>query len=323
MSAYHELQRDGRLGPVGAEMLYRAARAAARHGRFRPGEGDVWDENAVHELASDVLTAGGTRMLTSLMLRATDDPSLERLMFRAVTNHLRDRDRREGHGPLVRSLKDVVSDDSNPLFGVETPSGLAWTLPTVGMEVWSGDLRQLIRAALEVTDVSIIRWRHSARRSPVAKRSSLVRVMSGVIEEAGGPIPYTTMVEVVEHRFALTPPPLTLELDDEPAPAEPAATPADLAEASETATAIFDQLTERERRTLHFYEEGSTTVRELAEILQMSKSTTANTVGRLKAALADALAEDPNPEHVLLALGDLVDVWTTQTGMSSETDEHS
>lgn len=323
MSAYLELQHNGRLGPDGAAMLYRATATAARRGRFRPAAGRTWDRDAVHEAAAGALAKGGSKMLSSLLIRATDDESLERLLVAAVTNHMRDRDRRENHGPLIRSLTDAANDEANELTAVETSAGRAWTLPGVGHEAWAGDRSELVAAAYTVTDVALLRWRSETRRSPVAERASLVAVMSAVIGAAGSPVTYTTMAEVIENRFALMPPPLLVDLDHDPGPVDPDATPEELASASEDAIALFDQLTDRERLTLHLYEEGTTTVRDLADLLGVGKSTAANTVNRLKQVLGGALASHPDPETVLMALGDLIDAWTARSGPSSGTGDPS
>lgn len=319
MSAYLELQRDGRLGPAGADLLYRATATAVRRGRFRPQEGQHWDAGAVHTAAADTLVAGGSRLLTSLLIRATDDDSLGRLMVAAATNHLRDRDRREHRGPLIRALSNAVADDANDLRAIETPAGRCWTLPTVSQDMWAGDRTELVAAAFSVVDISLLRWRSDRRRSPIAERASLVAVMTRVIEAAGGPVPYTTMAEVIEHRFSLASPPLLIDLDDEPGPVEPETTPEEQASAALDAEVIFEQLTDRERWVLHLYEEGETTVRELANQIGVSKSTAANTVNRLKQLLAGSLDESTDGLATLQALGDLIDDWTRRQGPTSET----
>jgi DNA-directed RNA polymerase specialized sigma24 family protein len=314
VSAYLELQQTGRLGEAGAELLYRVAGAAVRHGRFPPPRGGRWTEEDIEEVAHDFLVTGGSKRLTTLFLRATDDASLERLLFRAVTNHLRDEARRRDHGPLLRALTEAANDASNLLEMVDTPVGRAFTGSGVSGEAWAGDECVLISAALEVTDVKLLRWRSSSRRSPVAERESLVAVLSAVVEAAGRPVPADVMLRVVAWRFGLHPTPTLVDLDDEPEPAASQPDPAEAASVSEAAGAIFDQLSGRERLALLYHD---LPVRELADVLGTGKSTAANVLGRVRAHLASALADD-DVDEVVTELVEMIADWTERDGSSSD-----
>ena len=298
MSAFLELQRAGGFGPdtpQAAALLYRTVRRVVRRYSYPPPSGHVWSEDAVHEAAHDFLVGPrGLQRVTALYLRATDDSSLERLLWTAVHNYLRDQARATDQGALHRRLTELVAG-SVRLVALHQPVA-AWALPTTAdRPAWAGDERELVEAAWAVEDVTVVRWR-SARRSPAADAESLLRILVAVAERAGAPVPTAVMTRVLMQRFALTATPAVIELDDEPFElSAPQRSPADEVIASAEAAAVFAQLGERERLALAYLDEG---VRAIGERLGVSKSTAATIKRRTEQVLAATIQNDEDIDAV-------------------------
>lgn len=314
MSAYLELQSTGRVGPEFYGLLMRTVAAAVRAGRYPPPDGNAWRPDDIRDVAHGFLTdANALRRLTGLHLRAVDDVSLGRLVWTAVVNLLRDRARRTDRGAFHRKLDDLIARDDNDLDKIDTPAGQAVTLPGMGHEPWNGDERQLAAAAYDVDDVRILRWRSAARRSPLAQAASLVEVMAAIVGAADAPVLLPVLQRAMETRFTLAAPPVIVDIDDEPLAGGD--DPADVALTREAAADVFDQLTERERTALAYFD---LPVRELSKRMDVSKSTAGNVRARLEAILTSTLIDDDDPEATLAELREVALDWTRRHGPTSE-----
>lgn len=294
MSAYLELMRDGVLGSAGAQMLYDVVVAVAHFDRLRPLDGSQrWTQETTIEVAHDFLTDERTpRRLAAILLRATDDSSLQRLLEAAVRNYVRDRLRSTDHGAFRRKLRDVLEDDDR-VRRRDEPPGEAWVLSqTPDMDPWSGDPATFDAAAWSV-DALMLRWRSRSRRDPVTDRESLVNVCVAVIEAAGRPVLTTTLTEVGMRRFSLANSPVLVDLDDEPSVDGPTVTD-DVVLAAEVEE-ILGQLTDAELVILVHWE---LSVRELGEVLRLGKSATSVRVGKLETKLTQLLGGREDGEAI-------------------------
>ena len=313
MSAYLELMRDGMLGPAGAEMLYDVVATVAHFDRLRPLDGsERWTSETTIEVAHEFLTDERTpRRLTAILLRATDDTSLQRLLEAAVRNYVRDRLRSTDHGAFRRKLRDVLEGDER-ITRRDQPPGEAWMLSdTPDVEPFTGDPATFDAAAWSV-DAPLLRWRSESRRDPVTDRDSLAEVCMSVIDAAERPVLTNTLVEVGMRRFALANSPVLIDLDDEPSLDGP--TVADEVVTDTQAEEILSQLTDSERVMLVHWE---LSVRELGQVLGLGKSATSVRVGRLEARLTQLLGGRGDGEAVWDALmRSAHGWWESRTGSS-------
>ena len=115
MTPREEILRDGRLGPEGAELLYRTVWLVAVGNRFPPPEGSSgWDGTAVGEVAHDFIRdQRGPKRLLDVAVRSVDDRSFERLLEAAVLNFLRDMARGTDLGKLIVRLKEILRDEKD------------------------------------------------------------------------------------------------------------------------------------------------------------------------------------------------------------------
>jgi hypothetical protein len=305
VSAYLELRNSGRLGDDGAALLYRTAAAVIRFDRLPPpSDHPVWTQDAVREVAHDFLAdPRTTRRLSTIMLRATDDDSLGRLLEAAVRNYLRDRSRQSDHGAFRRRLREVLSA-SEALEVIALPVGEAWTTPQVGGAAppYTGSAASLDAAAWSI-ETPIVRWRSEARRSPT-DAAGLAAVAEAVIETAGAPITTDVLVEVGLRRFSLANTPAVADLDDDPPAGDPL--PDELVADRAVAAEAFEQLTARERQLLRVWDQP---VRDVANAIGLGRSAAAVAVRRLEALLTELLDQHADPDTVWVELQHLAHAW--------------
>lgn len=308
MSAYLELRTTGALGPAGAQLLYDTTAAVIRFDRLPPPPSQpAWTADDVREVAHNFLTDDGTpRRLASLLLRATDDDSLSRLLEAAVRNFLRDQARRTDLGAFRRRLREVLSDAAG-IQRVDTPLGEAWVVGTVDAQAppYTGDAAALDGAAWSI-EAPLVRWRSESRRSPIADAEALAAVATAVIESADAPIPTGTLTEVGLRRFSLAATPAVQDLDDEPA-ARGAVTTDVLVTDRQAALDAFLQLSDRERRLLTVWNQP---VRQIADEIGLGHSATAVAVRRLEALLTELLDQVESSDEVWTELQHLAHAWS-------------
>jgi hypothetical protein len=310
-----ELLDTGRLGPAGAQLLYRTVRAVASgHGFPPPGGRSAWDDDAITEIAHDFLADGRTpRRLTHLVVHAVDDESFNRLLHRMVLNFLRDLGRRTEIGRLMLRLRDVLarSDD----FVAEADD--RWRLASQPSTPSGVAPAALAAAAAVETHVDVPRWsRQTRRRPPVADAPSLERLCRRVLDVAAGTVPLDQLAQSIAPRLGLAPTPLAQAVDDHD-PFERIATTqhADAVIDSMRAAEIFATLSRRERLLLAA---AGTPVRDLRSIIGLGPSQAAELQARLRALLALELQDDENYEDVFFHLVDRAKAWASQatTGQS-------
>ncbi len=306
-----ELIEDGTLGPAGAELLYGAVAAVAHARRFPPPEGhDVWGRGAVQEVAHDFLTGPrGVKRLADLLLRSVDESTFASLLHTAVLNALRDRGRRTDFGALVLRVTEVLSDSDQ--FRRDASDRTKWTLasgPDGPSVVSTGALAE---AAASVRDVTIPRWSSPTRRSPIADRDSIERILASVLAAAHGSLTAAELARGCEHRLDGRRVPLTVELD-----VLEALPPDDLGSATEDDTLdrivagqVFSGLSDQERLLLATFDRP---VRAAASQVGVGHSQTAVLRKRLVEHLRTEIGDDPDAEGVFSALIALTEDWFRQ-----------
>lgn len=317
MSAFLELQQTGEIGEQTYTMLHDVAGGVVRtHNYPAPSGNEYWTKDEEWELVNEFLTGDrGLQRVITLFVKATDEHSLRNLAAAAIRNHLIDQFRNTDRGHLYQRLTDVIDDWD----GLETfPTAAGPACRRVGAatdEIWSGTIRPLVMAAADVGDIRIERWRKAARRSPIADRESIARIIEAVLDQAEAAVLLSDLAEVMEARFALVRTPLVIELDDEPALEPSAADDTDREALTFTAAEeIFDQLSRKERILLAHYND---TLRELEPLLDVSKSHAGNLRNDLESKLKGMLASANDPEATLTELRTMAGTWTHECGISS------
>ena len=213
MTAFGELAFTGEIGPVTFELLRRLCRQYTRRHSFPPVGGHrTWTDDAVDDLRGELLAEKGPVLVLNCYLRATDDPSLERLLLAAIGNYLKDEAKKTERGKLRRRLGTLLEQDPRFLRVRASSAGTAgWALtggpdaPTaVGFEV-------VQRAAVSVRGVAITRL-NPAGPTPRAAREALLAVAHAVLTAARGTVTDELLARAVESRFALLPQPSFVEL---------------------------------------------------------------------------------------------------------------
>jgi DNA-binding CsgD family transcriptional regulator len=315
VSAREEL-RHGRLGPDFAVMLYRCVRVAGRAHNFPPPEGQPgWTAEAAIETGHEFLrSANVQRRLVEIAMLADDDEQLARILTQAVVNSLREQARRTAKGRLIRRLKKVLGDDGR--FAVVPPgtpgAGNVMLVGAATTEPFGGRERDLLAAALNVKDVTVVRWRSDTQREgPLSDRDSLLKVAEAVLGMADASLRWADLAAVIGSRFGVDPRgvPATTPVDDidgagavawrfGPDPQEPGQEL--LRQAA--AQAVLEQLTGRERLVLAWL---ASPVRTIADRTGLAVSTAGVLKQRVTDRLRTMLADDPDAEATALACRDL------------------
>ncbi|MEU9396297.1 hypothetical protein AB0D86_40660 [Streptomyces sp. NPDC048324] len=296
MGAYSELTRDGTLGRAGAELLYRTTWAVvrARHYPDPAGRG-YWLPDEIQELAHDVIVHkhGGASFAAYLVAHCNDDLSIARVMQAMVRNELADRARRTEKGRLMLRLREVLKSD---LFIKKAGGRERYTVAARASSadtrrpVQFGDYETMRQAAHSVTDVKLIRWNPEAsRRSPIAEKDSIERVLQAVLTSVESPVELTELADVVADRFGILPTPHVMSWDSEIAfePVDSSTVKADTYKPE--ALLIWSQLDPEERLILPLLGES---VRVAAEALGWRRTKTHSVMQRTTAVLARALDID-------------------------------
>lgn len=322
MTPREELLATRRLGPAGAELLYRTVFLVAIGHRFPPPPGSPgWNETAVAETTHDfVKDERGTKRLLDIMIRSVDDRSFERLLEAAVLNFLRDVARSTDMGKLVVRVKEVLRDENHFESVPGRPERWAIAGTTTAPSVARPDV---LTSAITGVEVVVPKWTSERRDAPLADRPSFVRLMRGVLEAAEGSLTADDIARALttrlDHRRTALATPLDVREEiAEPGPA--AGNPANHTVAELHATDIFDSLSDRERIIVPTLDQS---VRDLAKLLDTGKTQAALIRQRLIDRLRADLADDDDPDHTASLLCELCENWfqsRTRTGDATSDD---
>jgi hypothetical protein len=311
MGAYEELVTTGRLGPQGVRLLYRAVQSVALARNFPPPAGHArWDADAATDAAHDFLDGQrGSKRLTDLAVRATDEASFERLLHGAVLNFHRDRGRQTELGALVRRVGEVL--ERSELFERAPSDHSRWRVAGGPAEASGAAPALLARAAAEEPHVDIPRWGSSKRRAPQADFASFERLIRRVMTAAGGSLTTAEIAKAVSVRLDPRRVPLTLELDvlERLADRRLTAQTESQVLGRMHAADLFDQLSDRERTLLATWDRP---VRDLGNLLGVRHSQAHVLKQRLATRLQQELDGDPDAETVITDLLMLASQWLVE-----------
>ncbi|MEU8926208.1 hypothetical protein AB0D10_35645 [Kitasatospora sp. NPDC048545] len=305
-SAFEELSQTGELGYASLELLRRLVHQVRRTYGFPPPEGhSEWSDPAAYDLINAMLArkGEGRKFVTSCLVLAVDDASLERLFLTSVRNFLIDEAKKTPRGKLRRRIARLMSEDSAYRKVAGPPP--RWTLVEhADGAVWQGGFDDLIAQAVRITGVGITRWNHSG---PTPKQTvhALKTVLLGVLRYARGAVREEELARVLEARFELLAPArFTTLYADEGAVSElsdqrAAAITAVPVAAEGVADDIWQRLTLNERLLLPHLEEDA---HHAAQLLEIRYRHAAAVLSNLKTKLRAALSSDVDQWAVMAAL---------------------
>lgn len=300
MGAYEELSA-GTIGEQTARLVYETVDAVARLHRFPAPEGtDRWDANAVQDVAHDFMSRNDFGTLRQLAATATNEGSFERLLDKAVHNHLRDLARTTVAGRLSRSITYRLESMSDVRRLTGAGSSAIWILDGADSEATAATVDDLIAAAYELTGLAAVRTVAGPQRgTALIDPMSLEAVLRAVLVAAGGPVESSALLEVVTARFPMLIGDNDMPLDD--ATDLPDHKSGGVLESGPVVDQVWSQLDRVERLVLPAVD-GSATVRDLAAELGVSKSSVQRAVARAKVVLATALLDADDASEVVREL---------------------
>jgi hypothetical protein len=248
--------RDGVVDVAVVELLQRLGRQCTRSSRtnFPPPDGyDWWSDDAVDHLLADMFArpdAGnpdeGHKFVLDCYARATDAPSLERLLLRAIENFLKDQARGTERGKLRRRLTGLLQRDER----FSSYADDRWGLAGGSAQPWQGDLATLERAAFAVRGVDITRL-NRAGPTPQATVSALLTVTEAMLVEAEGSVRTGDLARVIQTRFwLLREEPQFVSFDENAVVSVDDPDSGDATDVALRARQVFDGLAEHERQLL-------------------------------------------------------------------------
>ncbi len=201
-------------------LLQRLGRQCTRSSRttFPPPEGYTWwSDDAVDHLLADMFDredrdnpGQGHKFLLNCYLRATDEPSLERLLLATMQNFLKDQAKGTTRGRLRRRLETLFEADERFHLGEKD----RWALTSGSSVPWQGDRATLERVAFGVRGAEITQWNHSGQ-TPRATREALLTVAEAVLEAAQGAVQIEDLARVLQQRFRLLREPNFVPFEDQ------------------------------------------------------------------------------------------------------------
>jgi len=293
---------EGNDGAYYRVVLSQAKKIVA--GRLPHPEGRNWVVNDAFDLVSEYYVSPA---YAGVLLTATDDDSLNALVYTAIANHVRATLRKNDRARLRRRMKDILREENF----IEQPSGF-WRRPGDPTDAFNGREADLIDVVWGV-DVKFVKWRPDTKRtSPVAERASFISVLNAILDAAGGAVHESALVVVLAQRFGIGPVSYTESLDaaDESAVAteyndEPEALTIAREEHRDAAAQgleIWSELSLEERRMVPY---AGVSARDAASKLRMGKTKANGIQLRLKAKLK-ALLEGEEGDRQRAVLSELV-----------------
>ncbi|MFE7622546.1 hypothetical protein [Streptomyces sp. NPDC057509] len=248
---------------------------------------------------------GGAPFAAYLIAHCNDDLSIARIMQAMVRHELADRSRRTEKGRLMVRLREVLSSDR---FVKVTGGRERYTVANRAGSPNAPDRsplepkEQMRQAAHLITDIKLIRWNPEAsRRSPIAEKDSIERVLEAALASVESPIELAELADVVADRFGILPAPHIMSWDSEDA-FEPADTSTiEVSAYRPEALLIWSQLEPEERLILPLLGES---VRTAAEALGWRRTKTHRVMQRTSAVLAKAL-DIEHPEALVSSASNL------------------
>jgi hypothetical protein len=292
------LQLDG---DVFVALLTKLAGQLARTSAYPWPDGyNSWTDDAVRELVNVVYERKGKQLALKILVKATSQPALERLLLAAIKNVLIDLAKETETGKLRRRLLTVLGDDAR--FVHLTSPDHCWALAGCPQGLWQGDRDELIRAAFAVRGFHIWTWNTAGPTAgPVSE--ALREVSAGVLERANGAVRDQELATVLRTRFIHIAPIDASPLRDEHREAAPTTAgsedPEHAALLQITVNEIWSTLNSMEQAVIaHICEDEATWARKVS----LRPREAAVVVARVKEKLRLAVVDDDQAEEVIREL---------------------
>jgi hypothetical protein len=308
LGSWRRAARRGDLPPDLIEHLRGIVRGMVRRRALPPAFAPYgqWDDEAADEVFgawyADRLVGAG--QLLALLDRASSLAGLRGLAERSVRQHLLNAAHRSQTRNLFGRIVDVLRADTTTYtvvrdaprpaetwFALAAPRG-----PGAAAGPWTADDAQLAAHAWGLGDLTVIRYRaDAAKLSPVLEISELERFITGMLFATGAALTPRLILAALAFRVDLDEP---VEQEIESAPAAAGATPApDLQVVlNDTARAILDELTARQRAVLR---RAADPVATIARDLSCSVGTVVNERRRIGTVVTRLSADDAERDALL------------------------
>lgn len=298
MGAYEELSRTGECGDLTVALLRRLGAQVVRSASFPPPEGYAnWTPDAVDDLLTTMFSKKGQKFVLGCLTKATDDPSLERLLITAITNFLIDEAKGTERGKLRRRLQTLLGNDGRFIQG----PGWALAAHSAGA-VWQGDVGELQEVAADVRGVILGKLPPSGP-TPKGSAHALVTVAYEVLLAAGGAVREEDLTRVLETRFGLGSTPTFVSLSADERFLEVAsldAGPEDIViVAEERAQLLWEELAPSERSLVPHLDRP---VEDVMEVAEVGRATAESLRASILEKIMRATIDDEQQEATLRAL---------------------
>ncbi|WP_311208438.1 MULTISPECIES: hypothetical protein [unclassified Aeromicrobium] len=263
MSAYSELINEGIVGPSTLAMLMSVGRQLVESRNYPdPDEKGHWTDNDVAELVHDMVAAESQTVsfVDDMLASSVDEDSLRRVVAHRVAIAFAERARATDAGHLSGRIMKLLKDPDNPFVDI----GAGWWSDTPNREadLTTSSRDDLLRAAYAVPHVRFTRWNlDSERRAPFAPKDDLERLVTAIIDAAGGRVHKNELIAVLKLYFGLRPE--TVDIDDDSHVFDLPATDPDASASSDAqrwADFIWTQLEPDARRVLPYLEDSATDI---------------------------------------------------------------
>jgi hypothetical protein len=266
-------------------LLVRAASLGLVHsGKYPNPWRSSWTDDDADDLTQELFTSGRHN---KLVLTATDDQHLERLIRKTLGRMVIDELRKVGLAALRDRLIDVLGE------GEFSKVNDMWGLPNHDPQlVYQGGVATLKGAARSV-EVDVLHVRDDAKRgSSFASRDHLEALCAAVLTAAGAYVPLATLIEVVEDRLGLHASSVFEPIDDSIADRDQVPE----VEIAETVDAIW-QLLEADERKLIPYLDPDDTVRAVAAEVGFGRDKVSRLRRRIYEIMGEHLERHSDPER--------------------------
>ena len=248
MGPREELVKQGRPGPLLADLLYKTVNAVAYHYPPPPGS-TKWDKSARQDLAHEFLARKGSiKRLIKLVTRTVDERGFAAQLEKAVRNFCADKGRRTDLGKVIVRVTQVLSDNRAEGRFLRVDGG-RWALPSHSTAPTSVPERDLVRAMIGVK-VVVPKWTSETRDAPLADGDSFVHLLESVLTAADGSMTAQDLAFVLTKRLNHIHAPLSLDAeegDEKPIQQHVDADPGVEAVATVRAEEFFTTMDDRER----------------------------------------------------------------------------
>lgn len=208
MNAFEELTTHRKIGIETLALLRNLVAQVTRSSTFPPPGGHVaWTDQAVMDHTAKLfLRKNGVGFIFACLLKADDQPSLERLLLAAIRNDLIDEAKSQPIGKLRRRMQTLLGQDDRFVDASELHQGQdAWSLPNSRPIPSYADVQQLLDLSVGIEAAPILSLPR-AGRTPRAARESLLSMTHGVLVKLDAALRAQTLAHFLGVRFDLVDP---------------------------------------------------------------------------------------------------------------------